>query len=87
MAKVVRKGSPGSVYVGRPSMFGNPFVIGKDGSRAEVIEKYRVWFNAKVQTDLNFAKAAQQLKGQDLACWCAPQACHADVILEYLSEL
>jgi hypothetical protein len=68
-------------------MFGNPFIIGKDGSRAEVIEKYRVWFNAKVQTDLNFAKEAQQLKGQDLACWCAPQACHADVILEYLSEL
>jgi hypothetical protein len=87
MAKVVRKWSPGSVYVGRPSIFGNPFVIGKDGSRAEVIEKYRVWFNAKVQTDLNFAKAVQQLKGQDLACWCAPQACHADVILEYLSEL
>lgn len=84
MAKAVRKGSPGSVYVGRPTMFGNPFVIGKDGNREQVIAKYKVWFMGKVQTDLRFAKAVEQLKGQNLACWCAPQACHADVIIEYL---
>jgi hypothetical protein len=31
------------VYVGRPSKWGNPFVIGRDGSREEVIAKYRAW--------------------------------------------
>lgn len=34
--------APGRVYIGRPSKWGNPFVIGRDGSREEVIEKYRV---------------------------------------------
>ncbi|PIW12451.1 MAG: hypothetical protein COW35_01440, partial [Candidatus Infernicultor aquiphilus] len=31
------------VYIGRPSKWGNPFTIGKDGTRSEVIEKYRIW--------------------------------------------
>ena len=29
-----------AVYIGRPSIWGNPFVIGKDGTRGEVVEKY-----------------------------------------------
>ena len=31
------------VYVGRPSKWGNPFAIGRDGTRDQVIAKYRVW--------------------------------------------
>jgi hypothetical protein len=31
------------VYIGRPSKWGNPFVIGKHGDRAAVIRKYREW--------------------------------------------
>ena len=31
------------IYIGRPSRWGNPFVIGKDGTREEVVEKYRNW--------------------------------------------
>jgi len=30
-------------YIGRPSKWGNSFVIGKDGTREEVVEKYRQW--------------------------------------------
>ena len=33
----------GAIYIGRGSKWGNPFVIGKDGTRAEVIEKYGQW--------------------------------------------
>jgi len=33
------------VYIGRPSKWGNPFVIGRDGSRADVIAKYRTWIS------------------------------------------
>ena len=32
---------PGQAYVGRPGVLGNPFVVGRDGSREEVIGKYR----------------------------------------------
>ncbi|HEU4430133.1 MAG TPA: DUF4326 domain-containing protein [Myxococcota bacterium] len=64
-----------AVYVGRPSRWGNPFVIGADGSRAEVIQKYRRWI-LRQPLDLS------ELRGRDLVCWCAPAACHADVLLE-----
>ena len=38
--KQLRWAVPNAVYIGRPSVWGNPFVIGKDGTRAEVVEKY-----------------------------------------------
>ena len=83
MAKVLNKhkhGIPkGAVYIGRPSEWGNPFVIGPDGSRTDVILKYRKWL--KAQPD-KVAKAKQKLAGKDLVCFCAPQACHGDVLLE-----
>jgi hypothetical protein len=41
--KQLRGSVPNSTYIGRPSMWGNPFVIGKDGTRAEVVEKYECW--------------------------------------------
>ena len=66
------------VYVGRPSKWGNPFVIGKDGTREQVIQKYRQWLLG--QPDL--LAALPELKGKTLACWCAPCACHADVLAE-----
>lgn len=85
MRKVVRIGAPNSVYVGRPSILGNPYVVGRDGSRAEVIEKYRAWFQRQL-TKRWFIESVRLLCGdKDLACWCAPKACHADVILEWLN--
>lgn len=69
----------GAVYVGRPSPWGNPFVIGKHGDRSEVIEKYRqmVFSDPKL-----LAQIKRQLRGKDLLCYCKPRECHADVLLE-----
>lgn len=68
-ARKVGKHSDGSrVYIGRPSKWGNPFVIGRDGSREDVIAKYRAWIVA--QPDL--MGALEELRGRDLVCWCAP---------------
>jgi hypothetical protein len=75
------------VYIGRPSQFGNPFVIGKDGTRAEVIEKFRQWFMSRIAKDEQFKNAVQALNGKVLGCWCAPARCHGDVITEWLSSL
>lgn len=73
------KRSAHDVYIGRPSKWGNPFAIGKDGSRAEVIEKYRRWASAK-----GLDKAAKaELQGKVLGCWCSPQPCHGDVLAEW----
>lgn len=59
-------------------MWGNPFTIGRDGDRAEVIRKYEVWLLS--QPDL-VALARRDLRGKVLGCWCAPRACHGDVLL------
>jgi hypothetical protein len=78
-AKQVGKASTANgVYVGRPSKWGNPFALGRDGSRSEVIAKYRCW--VVTQTDLMNSPA--ELRGKDLICWCAPLACHAEVLRE-----
>ena len=86
MAKVLNKrnsGIPaGAVYVGRPSKFGNPYEIGRDGSREEVIQKYEAWL-LSADNGLRI-EDLRQLKGKDLVCWCAPLACHAEVLLKYI---
>lgn len=66
-----------AVYVGRPSKWGNPFVVGKHGNRIEVIKFYRQWLTPEMKE-----AARQELKGKDLVCWCAPLPCHADVLIE-----
>ncbi|CAF0866474.1 unnamed protein product [Adineta steineri] len=67
------------VYIGRPSDWGNPFVIGKDGDRSDVIRKYRNWIMR--QPDL-LSRAKIELRGRRIACWCKPEACHGDVLAE-----
>lgn len=82
--KVVnRRAEKFDVYIGRGSSFGNPFVIGVDGTREEVIEKYREWFQNRLRND-RFRRAVESLRGKRLGCYCKPFACHGDVIVEYL---
>lgn len=74
------------VYIGRPTIFGNPYEIGKDGNREDVIKKYREYFTERIQTDVNFLKAILTLRGNRLGCFCKPHSCHGDVICEYLNK-
>ncbi len=71
------------VYIGRPSCWGNPFVIGKDGNRAQVVAKYQAWLEARPEL---VAKAKAELRGKVLACWCYPAACHGDVLAKVANE-
>lgn len=77
------KKEPYDVYIGRPSKWGNPFTIGKDGSREEVLEKYVRWFLDR--PDL-IEQARKELKGKTLGCWCAPKTCHGHVIAEVIDD-
>lgn len=67
------------IYIGRGSMWGNPFKIGKDGTREEVIKKYRNMFlnNRRLQSHIG------TLRGNKLGCYCAPAPCHGDVLREF----
>ena len=63
-AKVVHcKRAPFNIYIGRPSKWGNPFVIGRDGNREQVIEKYRAYI---LGNQALLAAAKSELKGKVL---------------------
>ena len=71
-----------SVYIGRPSKWGNPFVVGRDGSRIEVIRKYEAW----IREQGVLMACLGELRGKDLVCWCAPLKCHGDVLMELANQ-
>jgi hypothetical protein len=72
----------GAVSIGRPSVFGNPFVIGEDGDRETVVVKLREYAIDRAYRDPAFRQAVAGLVGNDLVCWCAPALCHGDVLVE-----
>jgi hypothetical protein len=67
------------IYIGRPSKWGNPFVIGRDGTREEVIEKFHQYILGSPEL---YAAARSELRGKNLVCYCAPLPCHGDILLE-----
>jgi hypothetical protein len=68
----------GAIYIGRPSKWGNPFVVGRNGTREEVIEKYRLY----LLNNKELMARIEELRGKNLICWCTPLPCHGDVLLE-----
>ena len=83
--KVVHvKKEPYDVYIGRPSKWGNIFVMEDQSAieRYRVIEQYREW----IKTQPQLLNSLHELKGKILGCWCAPKACHGDVLLELANK-
>jgi hypothetical protein len=82
-AKKVGRHQEGAVYIGRPSKWGNPFVIGEDGDRSEVIRKYE---DLVMSTKRFCEEIKRDLRGKDLICWCHPSPCHGDVLIRIANE-
>lgn len=72
-----------AIYVGRPTKWGNPYKLKREEDRQEVIDKYRQYMKGNPALVM---EAKQILKSRNLSCWCAPKACHADVLLEIANE-
>jgi len=80
------KSSPEYEYIGRGSYWGNPYSMFAEGdSREEVIRKFRYDFEHE-----KFAKKEKsevfRLAGKRLGCFCKPDACHGDVLADFLNE-
>ena len=81
---------PYDVYIGRAnkklglpeSKWHNPFHIGKDGTREEVIWKYIEYLESS-----GLLNDIHELKDKVLGCYCKPNACHGDILAYYANEL
>ena len=74
---------PYDVYIGRGGPWGNPFRIGPDGTRDDVIVAYAKW----IVNQPSLMAALPSLKGKVLGCYCKPAACHGDVLVELVQNL
>ncbi len=69
---------PNTVYVGRPTKWGNSYIIDSEDERAEAVESFEFEIASKIRRGLDLSS----LRGKDLACWCPlDKPCHADVLL------
>ena len=77
------------VYIGRQcayfdrSKWANPFHIGRDGTRKEVIAKYENW----LITNRDLLVCLHELKDKRLGCWCHPKECHGDILAAMVDML
>lgn len=71
--------APYDVYIGRPSIWGNPIRLNHDtqSERQKVLVAYARYL--LTQPDL-LVKASQELRGKVLGCWCSPRKCHGDIL-------
>lgn len=89
------------LYIGRAnksykleeSPLANPYTIGQDGTREQVIGKYRRWLWSHVQQGMSGIRnpvwneliqiccKIMNNEAVTLTCWCKPEACHGDVVV------
>ena len=82
------KGEHFDTYIGRGTLWGNPYAIGQDGDREEVIRKFAYDFNRGfLRGGEDFNEKLKALRGHTLGCHCKPYACHGDVLADYLNKL
>jgi hypothetical protein len=70
------------VYIGRGSKWGNPFLIGRHGTREEVVALYE----ERLLKTPDLLVALPELKGKVLGCYCKPKSCHGDVLARLADE-
>ncbi len=75
------KGEGLYVRIDRRSRWGNPFIIGRDGTRDDVVAAYR----GHLAANPDLLERLPELRGRALGCWCAPARCHGDVLAEATS--
>lgn len=91
---VNRKKKRGTVYIGRGSRFGNPFSH-KEGtkatwvveSREAAVAAFEEWARNSQDKQAKYLRdSLYMLNGEVLECFCAPLACHGDVLVRMVHE-
>lgn len=69
-----------AIFIGRGSIWGNPFPITEIDTRDIVVEKYKRWLRHKILTRQITLEQLASLHNKDFVCYCSPKACHGDVL-------
>ena len=73
------------VYIGRGTIWGNPYRVGVDGTRTECIEKYGKLLEQALKHE-DMVEELLKLQGKKLGCSCKPRPCHGDHIIKELEQ-
>jgi hypothetical protein len=85
VVRVVNGSAPaGAIAIGRGTVWGNPFIIGADGDRDAVVSKFYHYAKWRLEREPNWL---EPLRGKDLACYCAPKACHGHAIMALIERM
>jgi len=93
--------NPNHIYIGRKgivfvnnqrypnhdSIWANPYKIGKNGTREDVLNQYELYIRNKLQNQPDLKEELMKLKNKKLGCWCFPEPCHGDVLIRILHEI
>jgi hypothetical protein len=84
----------GGHNIARPSILGNPFIIGRDGDRDTVIARYSLWLKqeyvkgGEVYEEIHRLAALYKRDGVlRLSCFCKPAPCHGDILAKAISAV
>lgn len=84
LVNVKQYGRAGVKMIGRSTKYGNPYKL-TDYSRDESVAKFRELWYSDEYAEIR-QQAREELRGETLGCYCKPQKCHGDVIVEFLRE-
>ena len=84
------------VYIGRPSVLGNPYPVGQgEGQfdRETSVGLYDVWLTSRLN-ELGSAESVELVRLVELArtgpleleCFCAPRLCHGDILARHILD-
>lgn len=77
----------GERYPKKDSIFANPYKIGKNIDREQVLDLYRKFMEENIQQNkIYYVNELSKLKGKKLGCWCHPEPCHGDILLGLIEK-
>ena len=85
-------GRKGSVFIDserfpkHDSPYANPFKIGPEATREDVVRKYHEYIRENLDLIRQFKEEVREKQIKRLGCWCKPEQCHADILMEILME-
>ena len=77
---------PYDVYIGRGSIWGNPFTVQEHG-RDICIQMYEQYIRERLSNEPALVQELLTLKGKTLGCFCKPKPCHGDILVKLIQEL